>query len=237
MKTSVLPLYAKLKETLIAAIASGELQPGDKLPSHHELCERYNMSYMTMRRAITELTNEGVMTAVHGKGIYVAERKQIAENSGLLSFSEDMKRRGLQSSSRLLEAKIISASTVMAQVLNTQVGEPLVYLQRLRLAGNQPIAIQTAYLPQKICPNLLDHDWNEVSLYTVLQDVYNLMITDSKGTVGAVLATAEEAKLLKKKQPLALLSTERIVYHIDGSPIEFARSLYCADRYQLPLQE
>ncbi len=132
---------------------------------------------------------------------------------------------------------MITASTVMAQVFHVVVGEPLFYLQRLRLANQQPIAIQTAYLPQKLCPDLLSQDWNEASLYTVLQEVYHLFISDSKGTVSAVLATAEEAKRLKKKQPAALLVTERIAYHIDGSPIEFVRSVYCADRYQLSLQE
>ena len=78
------PLYAQLKETLIAAIRGGDLARGDKLPSQRELCERYRMSHMTVRRAISELLNEGVIYAIHGKGLYVAERKQTAPHAGFL---------------------------------------------------------------------------------------------------------------------------------------------------------
>lgn len=237
MNNSTLPLYANLKETLINEIANGELKPGDQLPSHHTLCEQFNVSYMTMRRAISELTQEGMLIAIQGKGIFVAENKQVVELSGLQSFTEDMRRRGLVASAKLIESNIVFASTVMVQVLGVKVGEPLVNIRRLRLANDQPIAIQSVFVPQIFCPGILNYDFNQVSLYKLFTDVYHLSITSSKGTVGAVLASEEEANLLQIKLPAPLLVTERITYLADGSALEYARSLYCADRYQLPLND
>ena len=237
MNNSNLPLYANLKEVLITKIANGELKSGDRLPSHHTLCEQFSVSYMTMRRAISELTHEGVLVAIQGKGIFVAENKQVVELSGIQSFTEDMRRRGLVASAKLIESNIIYASTVMVQVLGVKVGEPLVNIRRLRLANDQPIAIQSVFIPQMFCPDILNCDFNQVSLYKLFTDMYHLSITSSKGTVGAVLASAEDAEWLQIKLPAPLLVTERITYLADGSPLEYARSLYCADRYQIPLND
>src|SRR5688500_2382702 len=100
--TAKLPLYAQLKESIIAAIARGALAPGDQSPSQRCLGERYGMSHMTVRRAISELMNEGVISTSPGKGLYVTERKQPAESGPLTGFSEEMARRGMRASSKLL---------------------------------------------------------------------------------------------------------------------------------------
>src|SRR5687767_117570 len=84
-----LPLYAQLKEQIIAAIARGDLAPGDQILSQRVLGEKYRMSHMTVRRAINELLHEGVIYAIPGKGLYVTEQKQDAEPP-LRGFTEDM---------------------------------------------------------------------------------------------------------------------------------------------------
>jgi GntR family transcriptional regulator len=228
-----LPLYAQLKEALIEQIGRGDLVPGAQLPSHSELCERYGMSYMTIRRAITELINEGVLYAIHGKGVYVAERKQAAEAGPLVGFTEDMARRGLSAASKLLVAEIVGASTIISQLLGVPLGAPLVYLYRLRLAGGEPMALQTAYLPHERCPGLLAHDLERGSLFAILRDGYGLRLADSAGSIGAALASPEEARLLGIKRPGALLISEQLTYLDSGQAIEFVRSAYRADRYQM----
>lgn len=231
-----LPLYAQLKEAIIAAIAEDRLAPGDQLPSHHALCREYDTSYMTVRRAITELTNEGIIYTIHGKGSYVAEPKEKAEAGPLVSFTEDMATRGLQAANYILTAEIIDASTIMARTLQVEMGAPLVHLVRLRLANTMPIAIQKAFLPHQRCLGLLDHDLEKGSLYATLRNEYGLHLEASSGAVGATLATAEEAELLQLELPAALLTAEQITYLDTGDPIEFVRTVYRGDRYQMPLK-
>ena len=225
--------YLQLKEDLIAEIVRGAYKPHDRLPSQRELGEEYGLSHMTVRRAINELISEGVIYAQQGRGLFVAEPKQEAELGPLYSFTEDMALRGMKASSRVLEASIVSASTMLANTLQVVIGAPLFYLQRLRLADDEPMALQTAYLPQARCPGLLEHDLNDRSLYQLLRTHYQLNLADSQTAVGADLASETEAERLRLRLPAALLVTEQITYLDNGKPIEFVRSVYRGDRYRL----
>jgi GntR family transcriptional regulator len=229
-----LPLYAQLKEELIAAIARGDLAPGDRILSQRVLCERYGMSHMTVRRAISELLNEGVLYAIPGKGLYVTEPKQEAEPL-LIGFSEDMARRGMAASSQVLAAEIVGASTVLASALGVTVGTSLVHLRRLRLADREPMAIQSSYLPHALCPGLLDCDLEHGSLFAMLRDEYRLRLVDGTTTAEAALADTEQARLLGLRLPAAVLIVEQLTYLESGQAIEFVRSAYRADRYRLRL--
>jgi GntR family transcriptional regulator len=227
------PLYAQLKEEIIAAIAREELAPGDQLPPQRTLCDRYGMSHMTVRRAISELINEGVIYGIPGKGLYVAAEKQEAEAGPLVGFTEDMERRGMAASSRVLAAELTGASTILARALDVPIGTQLVYVRRLRLADGEPMAIQTTYLPHALCPGLLDHDLEGGSLYRLLASVYGLRLVAATTVASATLAGPEEATLLRLALPAALLVTEQLSYLESGQAIEFVRSAYRGDRYQL----
>ncbi len=227
--------YLRLKNDLVDEIHAGVYAPNDRLPSQRELGERYGLSHMTVRRAINELVQEGVIYARQGQGIYVADSKQEAERGPLFSFTEDMALRGMRASSRVLEKRIVNASTMLASTLQVVVGQPLVCLRRLRLADNEPMAIQTAYVPSRLCPGLLELDLEDASLYELLQRHYGLRIDDRQSAAGAAMTTEEEASLLGVAHPAALLVTEQITFLDTGAPIEFVRSLYRGDRYQLPI--
>ncbi|HEX7041425.1 MAG TPA: GntR family transcriptional regulator [Trueperaceae bacterium] len=225
--------YLRLKNDLKDEIAAGVYGPNDRLPSQRQLGQRYGLSHMTVRRAINELVREGVIYARQGQGLYVADTKQEAERGPLVSFTEDMALRGMRASSRVLEKRIVNATTMLASTLQVVVGQPLVCLRRLRLADNEPMAIQTAYLPSALCPGLLQLDLEDASLYELLRSKYGLRIADSQSAAGADITTEEEARLLGVTHPAPLLVTEQITYLDTGAPIEFVRSLYRGDRYQL----
>jgi len=228
-----LPLYAQLKESLIASIGRGELTPGDQIPSQRILCERYSMSHMTVRRAISELLNEGVIYGIPGKGLYVTARKQDAESGPLSGFTEDMARRGMVASSQVLAAEIVGASTVLASALGVEVGTPLVYLRRLRLADGEPMALQGSYLLLALCPGLLEHDLARRSLFDLLRSAYGLKLADGRSTVEAALADEEQARLLRLPLPAPLLIVEQLTYLEGGQAVEFVRTAYRGDRYRL----
>ena len=233
---SRLPLYAQLKEHLIVAIARNDLKPGDRLPSQRELRKQYGMSHMTIRRAIDELLHEGVIFAIPGKGLYVAGKKDDAEADPLASFTEELSRRGVHPSSRVLAAEIVGASTILAQALGVAVGTQLVYLYRLRLADGLPMALQVAYLAHALCPGLLERELEHGSLYAALRERYGLRPARSSRTVEAALAHQEHASLLDLTLPAALLIVEQLTYLVNGQVLEFSRTTYRGDRYRMPLR-
>jgi GntR family transcriptional regulator len=147
-----------------------------------------------------------------------------------------MARRGMVASSRVLAAEIVNASTLLARTLGVDVGAPLVYLRRLRLANHEPMAVQTSYLPHTLCPGLLDYDLSTNSLFSLLRDRYKLALADSQVAVESALADEESEHLLGLKAPAALLITEQLTFLSSGQIIEFTRSVYRADRYRMRLR-
>jgi GntR family transcriptional regulator len=232
MKT-VLPLYAHLKEEIITAISAGNYAPGDQIPSQRELIEQYNASHMTVRRAINELLQEGVIYGIPGKGIFVSEPKVVAESSPLMGFTEDMARRGMKASSQVLIAELITASTALARTLEVEVGTLLVHLRRLRLADGVPIGVQAAYLKHSLSPTLLQFDLENHSLYDILREHFGLKPASARVSVEASLADEDISNLLGIQLPAALLVTEQITFLANGEAIEFVRTMYRGDRYRL----
>jgi GntR family transcriptional regulator len=234
--TQVLPLYAQLKDAIIHAVSSGELAAGNQIPSQRELCEKYGMSHMTVRRAINELINEGVVYAIPGKGIFVSPVKVNAEAGPLVSFTEEMARLGMRVTSKVLTAELVSASSILARGLGVEVGALLVHLERLRLADGQSMAVQTTYLPHNLCLGLLGHDLEQQSLYALLRSVYDLRLNDSTSVVEAAMASKEQASLLGVPWPSAVLVTEQITFLDNGKAIEFVRTIYRSDLYRLKVR-
>ena len=234
---TVLPLHAQLKEMIISEISEGNLNPGDKLPTQKELGVQHGMSHMTVRRALDELIKEGVIRSVRGKGLYVSRRTLATDSGSLLGFDEQIYRLGMMPSKRVLCAEIISASTMLAQMLNVEVGVPLVSLERLLLANDTPVAIIISYLPHSLCPGLLNHDFEKGSLFATLRQVYSLQLSGAESIIRAVLANKEQAGLLQISRPSGLLLREQVTYLKDGTVIEFSRSYLRGDNYHMHVRE
>src|SRR5688572_2157436 len=122
---STLPLYAQLKAAIIDSIRNGTLKPGARIASQRDLSEQFAMSHMTVRRALNELLNAGVIYTIPGKGMYVSSEKVEAESSPFVSFTEEMARRGLQGSTRVIEAAVVVANMALAQIFNAEIGARL----------------------------------------------------------------------------------------------------------------
>lgn len=236
MSTSQL-LHVQLKENLIDAIAAGEYQPGDKLPSQRDLCRQFKMSHMTVRRAINELTQEGVIYAIPGKGIYVSPTSRTVEYDSLQGLEQKLERYGMRPSTEILRAEITTASTMMAQTLKMPPAAPLVYLHRLRLADGRPHALTTSHLPHQLCPGILDEDLINHSLFATLREVYGLKLAGSVNLVSAVLADEETAALLQVSPGAPLLVREQITYLDNGKPIEFSRTWMVGETDHLQFKE
>ncbi len=226
------PLYVQLKDSLVAEITTGRYRSNQQLPSERELCERFKVSRMTVRQAITELVREGVVYARVGKGTFVSDPKINQELRTLTGFSQEMQARGGKPTSRVLEAKIIPATAHLAQVLRVTAKTELVLLSRLRMSNGIPRAIETAHLPHGLCPNLLRFNFAAESLYRVLEDEYGLRLVRAEQTIEAGLAGPIELELLQITPPAAILKMERLTFTNREAPVEYVVSTYRGDQYK-----
>ncbi|HLO01534.1 MAG TPA: GntR family transcriptional regulator, partial [Symbiobacteriaceae bacterium] len=156
-RTVPLPLYYQIKQDLLESMESGRLQPGDRLPSERELTEQYGVSRMTVRQAIGHLEQEGFIRREQGKGSFVAPAKLEETLVGLTSFTEEMQRRGLVPSTRVIRIETVQSERVAAQ-LSLPADQPLYALERLRLAGGEPMELEQLYLPVHMVPGLPELD-------------------------------------------------------------------------------
>ena len=234
-KTSPIPLHVQLKRALLKMIEEGELKPGDKIMSESELCEKYNISRITARRAIDDLAREGYLRKVPGKGTFVSTPK-ITEKLGLLvTFTEDMLSRGLKPGSKLMKRDIITPPTDIAEYLRLSQDEKVIYLERLLLANEEPICLQKVFLPFRIFAGFLTVDEREVETRE-LCDILNMFISRpvvwARQTLESVLITGKEAKLLGVQENSPGLLCKRITFDEMDNPVEYVEFLYRADRYK-----
>ncbi len=226
------PLYSQLKESLVSDISAGQYAPHQRLPSERELSIRYNVSRMTVRQALLELARDGIIYTRTGKGTFVAEPKIDQRLRTLSGFTQDVNARGGRPSSRVLEFKVISATPDIAAAIGLTPGTEVYMLSRLRLADGVPLALETAYLPFRMFPGLLKHDFTVESLYSVLENEYNCPLTQAEQTIESALAVKREADLLEVATPAAVFRMQRLSMTNDGLPVEYVVSVYRGDRYK-----
>ena len=230
-RQSPLPIYYQLKEFLRGKIVAGEWDPGTMIPSERELSERYEISRMTARQALVELAREGVLYREQGKGTFVSEPKLQQALTSLTSFSEDMHARGLHSGSQVLRLELVVAPPLASQALEIAPEEKVVVLERLRMAEDEPIAVETCYLHFSKVEKLLEEDFENNSLYSLLSQKYEIIPTRAQQQVEADLCGYREKELLKIEEGAPVLRNRRISFDQWGRSFEYTESAYRADRY------
>lgn len=233
-KNQAKPLYQVVAGSILKQIESGALKPGDRLPSENDLCKLYEVGRNTVRHAISELVDLGVVSTVQGVGSFVLEQDSRLTKTAefLYGFSQEMALHDKQVTSQVLDAKVISADPFLARRLGIQLGAEVVFLYRLRIMDGEPIAIERAYLPHQLVPGILAHDFAEESLYQVLTSEYNMKPDHAEQEIGAELATAEVARVLGLEHPAVILVFHRETRVRDGRVIEYVDSEFRADRFQ-----
>jgi GntR family transcriptional regulator len=204
-------------------------RPGAPLPSEAELCERFSVSRMTVRQALQELTNDGLVERRRGQGTFVAHRPVHRRPGVFLSFTEEMNRRGMQATSRLLSAGMDDARRSEHPDLGLAPDSQVVRVVRVRLADGVPVALEDAALIPEL-REVLDEDLGGGSLHGALAD-RGVVATRATGTITARLARASETELLDLAPQSALLVELRILFDQDGRVFERTETRYAADRY------
>jgi GntR family transcriptional regulator len=230
-RNSPLPRYYQLKEIMRERIRLGEWKPGDLIPSERELGETYGISRMTARQAITDLVNEGLFYREQGKGTFVSQHKITQQLIQLTGFTEDIRARGQRPGTKVLSAEMFPADEATAERLRVSQGTLIFRLRRLRLADDEPLAIELSQISFKGCERLLEEDLENNSLYRVLETKYGISLMEADQELEAGLAGNEEAQLLKISISRPVLFTRRVTYTDRNQPIEYAKAIYCGNKY------
>jgi GntR family transcriptional regulator len=227
--SSFVPLYIQIAGLLRGRIETGLYKAGDKIPSENELTETFNISRTTAQSAIEELVKARLAYRTRGKGTFVAT-PFIGDFSFYSSFTEDMRRRGLDPGTRVLSLDREKPPAEMAVKLKMPEGD-YYRLVRLRLANNEPMVLQKAFLPARLFPGLEAQDFKDHYLYEIMRTVYGLQPTWGEAIIEAEGASDEEAVSLE----VQLGSPVLLIWHLTSNEkherIEYVRSVYRADRF------
>jgi GntR family transcriptional regulator len=227
-RRSPVPLHDQCKQLIMHQIRLGKLRPGESIPPERELEQRYGLSRTTIRQAILELVQQGVLQRVQGRGTFVAKTAIPLNLHHLTSFTEDMHARGKRPSARLLDLSIVPAEPAIRKALSS---ERVIRIERLRLADDKPMGIHTSFLPEAF---QIEEDalLREGSLYAILRRQHHLEFLTADETLEATTATEEESHLLEIAIGAPVLRIERLSYDARGEPREFVIMRYRADEYK-----
>ena len=215
------PLYYQIRENLREKIHNHEYAPGSMIPSEAELCQQYGVSRVTVRRAVLDLVQEGLLTRGQGKGTFVEECYGLTTVNGVQSFTQELLGLNMRPTAKLLSCKVHTASQSLREKLALDEGDEVVTVSRLRLANNEPCMVEVMNFPYKLVPGLETEDLDS-SIYQLLKNRYNCEIVYAKDIMEPIIIGEYESKLLELTMPSAGLRTYRFGYDANHNPIEYS---------------
>lgn len=224
-------LYYQLKNIIIDKINSNEWPVNTKIPTERQLCEMYNVSRITVRQSIEKIERDGYLYRKQGKGTFVTLPKLEQRLSNFYSFSEEIKKMGYIPGSKILLFTTTKANDTIADNLSIDKGTLVYMIKRLRLASNEPFAVEISYIPYYRFKDLQENDISSNGLYNTLKQKYKVNPDEATETFEAVLINSEESGFLQIKKNSPGLLLERLTY-AGGKTVEYCKSVIRGDRYK-----
>jgi GntR family transcriptional regulator len=221
------PKYYAVKRHLLDTIAT--LPPGSAVPTERELATQLATSRTTVRQALVDLVAEGRLVRRQGAGTFIAEPK-VSWPLHLTSFTEAAAVNGFAASTRLIAVSRVRAAEDVAERLGVATGAPVHRIERLRLADERPMAVETSHLAAARFPHLTRHIRRRQSLYEVLRDAYGVVPVSAEELIATAPASPREAALLGTETGAPMLVLGRHSRDARGEPIEWVTSWYRGDR-------
>jgi GntR family transcriptional regulator len=229
VRSNGLPAYKRIQSAIIKRLEAGQLKPGDLVDSERELARIHSVSLMTARHALAGLERDGKVVRRRGAGTFVAPPR--IHFNKLMSYTEQMSGRGLNISSKLLFFDVIDTAPEIAARLALPGTSRLIKLERLRLGGEEPFAIETCFLSADEFGGLMRTRLDRVSLFSILEHDYGLRIGHADEEVDATTADAHSARLLRMSQGSALLRIRQQIFSTQGKIAMYVLGLYRSDRH------
>ncbi|GAB3597771.1 GntR family transcriptional regulator [Microbacterium tumbae] len=228
-------LWVQARNLIASEISSGVLEAGRRLPPERELCQQLNISRVTLRKALSSLVEDGLLSSSHGRGWYVSSTGRSTSPewpNSLESFTETAARMGLEASSRVLASSVVPASYDEAEELGLAPGTPVFALQRVRLLNGVPIAVDSARLPADLDPAFAEADYETDSLYARLSDA-GISLSRAETTIEARKADGEVAQYLGLQEGEPILVMHQVVVDESGRRVLASDIRYSGERYRL----
>lgn len=233
LKSDPVPLHYQLKTILLEMIENEELKPGDMIPTERELCEIQGVSRMTINKAIMALVNEGVLYREQGKGTFVARPKEKQEIYKLKSFTEEMSEKGLTTSTKIISFEIKEVTKKNRSILKIpKEFNKVIEIRRLRMTEEDPVAIETVWIPEHLFKGMTADMIEGKSLYAIFEQKFNYKPKKAKQTIEPVVLSEFEAKLLNQEENALALMFKRITYTENHTPIEYTNTINRSDKYE-----
>lgn len=235
-RSNPLPLYYQLKEVLKQQIRAGHLAPHTSIPSEPELVAQYHVSRATVRQALTELVHEGLLYRQHGRGTFVCEPRVQQNISELMSFSDDLKRRGKRPGGLLLVSELVRGSQDVRERLRLTDEEQAIRLERLRTADDVPVAYEIDYLPHPRAAGVYQRakEVAEGSLYALMASE-GMHPSIAEQSFSADVPSARQAELLRIPAGEPVLRLACTSFDETGAPIEYTEAFYPGKEYEFQL--
>jgi GntR family transcriptional regulator len=223
------PRYAQVEGLLTDAIAEGIYAVGAQLPPESVLIERFNVSRVTVRKAIENLVAKGLVEIRRGKGTFVSARKIDHTLKALTGFVEDMEAIGRAATAKLLDWTAIAADEEVSRHLDLEPGAQVVCIHRIRLADGVPISFDETYLPYELGMKIVAHDLDREPIFTLLEEHYATPLTEAEYRLEAGLAEAPIAKALGLQRGAPIFMIERTSFTEHQKPVDYERLHYRGD--------
>jgi DNA-binding GntR family transcriptional regulator len=227
-RSSPIPLYFQAARQIEEAITSGRLGPGTRLDNEISLADRLGLSRPTMRRAIQQLVDKGLLVRKRGVGTQVVHGT-VTRPVELTSLYDDLARNRQAPRTRVLTNEVLAASDLVAAQLSVPAGRPVLHLRRLRFANGEPLAILENWLPEELI-GVGEHDLAEHGLYEVMRSL-GVHIKVAKQRIGARTGTTKECGLLTERRGAPLLTMDRGTHDDTGRVVEWGHHVYRASQY------
>lgn len=232
------PLYIQIKELIAEKINDRVWEPGDPIPSEKELQDQYSVSRITVRQAVNELVNEGLVTKKQGKGTFVSFPKLSHNLPNLTSFTEDIRSKGLTPQAETLRIKKGKDAGV-AEKMGLDLSTEFLSIKRLRLINGEEVGIHDSYINLAVLENTPlastdTFDYNE-SIYDALE-ASGIVLAYADETLEGGIANEKIAEMLGVQKGFPLLILERITYTTESHPVEYVMMHYRADKYKYSIR-
>jgi GntR family transcriptional regulator len=225
------PAYRRIQNSIRKRIESGKLSPGDMVESERELARIHKVSLMTARHALADMAREGLVERRHGAGTFVAPPK--IHFNKLMSYTEQMSSRGLSARSKIVRLSSEEIDPEIAARLSLASASPLVVVQRVRQAGDEPFAFETCYLSAEQFPHLATPTLERGSLFSILEGEYGLTLAYADEEIDATDADQRTAELLSLPRGTPMLRIRQLIYSTKGMPTIYVVGLYRSGRHTL----
>lgn len=229
------PLYYTIKEDIKNQINNKEFNPGDFIPTESDLCEKYKVSRVTIRRAIEELVEEGVLIKDRGKTAYVANKAIPRSLNRLGGLHEELTKAGIKCASYILNSETVKAEEWIAKKMEIDIDTLLYRFERLRYADGNPVCYQIVYLVKSLCEDINIRELATSSLYETIEHKFHLKIDYAEQTISSVLSTYKQSALLELPERTCMLCVKRTTFLEGTKCIEYSESYYVGNRYSLTM--